>query len=467
MCARPRKHTAALGVLAALIAGLAACTNPLSPQLSSGPKTDAAGEGTGAMVVSVAPSGVRPATLLPDFQLSAVETYRVSLSDGPPGAAVPGSREVAAEDSGAFPGEVVFEDLVPGDWTVTVEGLDDTGIVVLRGEAPDQNVPLGARLNVNVTLGLLETGSGSYELTVTWPTDQNVKAIQYRFDGGGWNVIASDSFADLGGGLSGVTIAGDLAAGSYWITVRLDMGELFDQRYRAYVDERLYVYANLQTSETIPLTASDISDPPPEPGSWEELEEDGAIEIGEDGGISYNPDGYDYASGGNNIDVDPDTGSITYSGSGERRLFMQMPSVTAARLELTGVDMDQGNGWGVCFHGSENASGQFSGYTLQFDPGLGDQIVVRQWINNTEYTPFFAVDAADVGVDLYAPMDVNVHVNGPELRVDVDGTEIINISDLVSMANFPSSAPTEGFLGLRGWSNTDLTVEDLTLYVLD
>jgi hypothetical protein len=291
---------------------------------------------------------------------------------------------------------------------------------------------------------------------------------------GTWSSVPSSAFTTPGNGTTTATVSDTgVASGSYWITFRLDLGSLYDPRYRAYVDELVYVYDNVETTATIELTSADISDPPPDPGSWEELEDNGDIEIAPDGGISFNPDGYTSTSGGSNIDVGQD-GSITYSGSGERRLYMDMPYVRAARLELTGVQMTQGNGWGVFFHALDSGTDNFTGYTLQFDPGLGDRIVIRQWVNDTEFTPFFGVDAADVGVDLRAEMDVTVHLDGPEIRVDVDGQEIFRLPDagaglgnLVDEANFSLLAREEGFLGIRAWSSTDLQIQDVTLYVLD
>ena len=461
-----------LGAL--ILLAVSACSNPVVPEVDEGGEVPAQGR-TGRLVISAEYTSLSAATVFPSFDQGSIQRYRIEVTGGPSGAPQPAAQTVGAETGGAFPTDVSVSDLLPGSWTVAVRGLDDSGAVLAGGQVSDVTISAGASASVTVPLGLQETGTGSYNLTARWPTDPDIKALDYRVgNSGAWSSISQSEFTDEGGGTTRASVsASDVAAGSYWITFRLDLGPLYEPRYRAYVDELVYIYGNVATDATIDLEASDISDPPPASGSWEELEDNGDIEIAPDGGISYNPGGYESPRGGGNITVDSD-GSITYSASGERRLYMDMPSVTAARLELTGVQMTQGNGWGVFFHAEDDGTTDYTGYTLQFDPGLGDRIVLRQWIDDAEYTPFFGVDAADVGVDLRAEMDVTVHLDGAEIRVDVDGQEIFRLPDsgaglgtLVEEANNSSAARTEGFLGLRAWSSTDLVVEDVTLYVLE
>ena len=452
------------GVALLLILMLGACTNPMSPG-SNLETVNRAGTG-GTLIVGAVPGDLTGSTIFPTVNLGEIATYRFSLSGGPSGASVPAASEVVADAGGSFSGTVAFSDLVPGEWTATAEAVNGSDETLLSGSEESVTIVAGATASVEVSLGPAASGTGSYSVTISWPTDENAKAVEYSLDGEPWQRMEEGSFAESGA-LSEVTITGTgVPAGDYIFTARLDMGSLVWNRYRAYIDTRLQVRGNLETTATRSLTAADLSSRPPDPGSWEELEDNGDIEVAPDGGITFLPGGYDEAQGGGSIDVDPD-GSITYSGSGERRLYMEMPDVTHGRLEITGADFDTGNGWGIFFHGGEDASGRYSGYTLQFDPGLGNQIVVRRWVTNTEYAPFIQV--ASTATELYSPMDVILEINGPQLRVEVNGNEIINETDLTGAANGPGTpTPREsGFLGIRGWSGTDLTIEDLTLYVFD
>lgn len=463
MVLRPA-NISALAVLATLFLLLFGCTNPMSPE-SGVAATDHAGT-PGSLTVAVAAPQITGSTVFPTIDLGEITNYRFILSGGPAGAPVPAAKEIGAAADGSFSGIVEFTDLVPGEWTVEVEAENLAGEVLLAGIEENTAIAAGATASVAISLGPVTDGNGSYTVTVSWPTDENAKALEYRLDEGAWQRVEAGEFLVVGADSQVTVSESGLAAGDYAFTARLDMGPLVWNRYRAYVDTRLQIRSNLETTATFGLEAADISSRPPEPGSWEELEDTGDIEVAPDGGITFLPGGYSEPRGGGSIDVAPD-GSITYSGSGERRLFMEMPDVTNARLEINGADFDSGNGWGIFFHGQEDGSGRYSGYTLQFDPGLGNKIVVRRWVTDTEYAPFIEVDAT--ATELYAPMDIVLEVNGPELRVAVNGTEIINESDVTALANGPGTPPPReaGFLGIRGWSGTDLTIDTLTLYVLD
>jgi hypothetical protein len=474
-------------VLRALLIGglavLASCANPTGPATASDESGDGAppvsgtpGEAGSVRVSIGSGDGLSASTIFPDQDLSAVASYRVSATDGPAGAPIPPPAFIAADEvTGQPASSLAIGEVVPGTWTIEVEGLDPSGEPIFHGAAQGVSVVAGQETTASITLGYIADGEGGFEITIEWPTGQNIKNVEYHLGPGPWSVVSGSEFelSPDGETTSAVISGSGFEAGSYRLTARLDAGTMVAwERYRAMIDERLYIYRGIATTTTITLGANAFSFRPPDPGSWEDLEDSGGINIEPDGGITFNPEGYDPAAGGNNIDVDPDDGSVTFSNAGERRLYMDTPEVTHGRLELTDAGMTTGNGWGIYVHGALDGSNRYSGYTIQFDPGLGNRIVVRQWRTNTEYNAFLNVGADGLGIDLYQPMDVTVTVNGGTLLVEVTqagtGTvEVFNETDITAIANFPGDARTSGFMGFRAWSGTDLTVGGVKLYVFD
>lgn len=475
--ARPARTAPVLIALAAITL-LAACTSPFGPSQEEISSPEQAGEGLGTVTLLVGGPGrhgeLGANTIFPEIDISGIDTYRVTFTEGPAGAAPP-VVEVPAATGGMLLQPIVVGDVVPGTWHVTVEALEN-GLVRLRGAQSSVAVSAGSISEIDVTLEPVEEGQGSISFSVQWPEDFPMAAVEYRLetDGAtsGWITIPTADFSSAGGLYSAPIHVPAVSAGVHLFSIRLDAGALRWNRYRALAEEIVYVYDGTTTSATFSLTANAFAIRPPEPGSWEELEQEGIIVINPDGSVSFTEEGYNYAAGGGNISVDPEDYSITFSGSGERRLYMNMPGVTSARLEIRDAHMTQGNGWGVFFHGSEQTQGtSFSGYTLQFDPGLGNRIVVRQWVNGGERAPFISVEAATLGIDLYQPKNVFLQVDGPALLVQVEHPPgsppltVIEESDITSMPGVTGAARSEGFMGLRNWSSTDLTIGEIKLFI--
>ncbi|MFW5827170.1 MAG: hypothetical protein ACOCU4_03715 [Alkalispirochaeta sp.] len=466
---------------------ISACSVPFSPS-DPGTSDTAPGE----LVVSLAGDAdgavsLGASTVLPDIDPSQIDTYRFTLDNGPSGASPPDPVIQPANESDQLTDAVVFSDIVPGTWQVTVEAIrttGDTDETILRGREENVDIAAGMRTEIDVTLVPATDATGTIRFTVEWPSDQNIIALEYRTEHDGsasaWTRISATEFDQETEVTRAEVLLEDVPAGTHIVSWRLDRGALAWSRYRAAGEEIFHVSNAVESSAVYTLEVDDFSARAPEPGSWEQLQDDGEIVVNPDGSVTFTQDGYDATRGGDDIDVDPNDYSVTFSGSGERRLYMEMPSVTTARLEIDGAHMTQGSGWGIFFHGSDPASGaEFSGYTLQFDPGLGDKIVVRQWEDGSERSPFIAVEADTAGddsrpdIDLYAPMNVVLDVDAGALTVtveqpiDSDPFTIISEEDITSMAGVTGTAREAGFMGLRNWSSTDLTFDALRLYVED
>jgi len=254
-----------ISALALCALGLASgCSSPFGAEHSRDAQPSAASAVGGRVVVSAGSdsrsAAIGALTVFPDFETSAILSYKITLSSDALDNLVTVVNDL---DNGAFPEEVQLVDVIPGTWTVTVSGYDhedpehENANELVRGQADDAVVTAGNTTSVGpIPLGHLEGGEGSYAVTVTWPTNQDVQKAEYRLDDGseqGLWVLYEDDFEELEDGARRSMTIGDDArdAGSFWLTVRLDDG-------RTYVDELVYVYANLVSTETINLSAQDF-----------------------------------------------------------------------------------------------------------------------------------------------------------------------------------------------------------------
>jgi uncharacterized repeat protein (TIGR02543 family) len=207
----------------------------------------------------------------------------------------------------------------------------------------------------------------------------------------------------------------------------------------------------------------------------EQLETEGKVLIGPDGGITFLPDGYTIPGGGTNISVDPADGSIEATGRDD--LIMEMPPVSRARLEMRDVVLTSGLGWGIFFHGDghDDDPVSYEGFVIQFDPGLDEAdppIILRQWIGGVQQVPFYSVPESVSGVDLFDDLDVEVEIDSGLLTITVtqggSTSTVMDELDVVALATDPAEARTSGYLGLRVWNNsTNVTIDSIVLYVLD
>lgn len=469
-----RHILSAAALVLAIGAAMVSCSSPFGPDSTdygpgaghtAGADHDPGAGHRGSLVIGGSTLGA--ATVLPEMHLDNITTYRVIVHDGPGGAGKPPVRVPAGSD-GSFQGPLEIADLVPGVWAVTMEALrgdHDNETTVLRGTATDIRIKPGEAVYAKIDLSPPREGTGTLIVSAAWPADQGVTALEYRITPMAmnapalWTSISSDTFA--------VTFSEELPSGTHILTVRLD--------YRAYSETVIYVFDETSTVVNLELTEDHFSVRPVPPGGWEDLVDQGAVIINPDGSITFTDSGYTSPQGGSSILVDPDDYSITFGGSGERQLFMEMPSVSRARLEIYNALMTKGNGWGVFFHGSANPGSQgaesFTGYTLQFDAGMQDAIIVRPWVSGQERAPFIFHFAQDLGIDLRAPKNVFLELDGHSVTVQVEqppGAEPVTVfaeSDITAVSGFTGPGPDSGFLGLRNWNTTDLTVEEIRLYL--
>lgn len=264
---------AAVSVLALTAVG---CSNPFGSSDGSGSsETDAA---TGGIIVRPS-TGVGAQTVFPDFSeedLSRVEAYTITMSaefsdDG----ATDRVMDLDADEAGQ-PEGAEFEDLVPGAWTVTVEGFEDSerNDKLVQG-SQSVTVERGTVKNVEVVVRPVDDeGEGTIEFTLTWPA--SIGNDGYREDGeyvNGYTVTLAnadnDDTIELEDG--DVSFSADerkltieteqtvVPAGRYYLTVALtsDASEPFNVVAR--YDELWHIAGNTTSTNSVELVESDLS----------------------------------------------------------------------------------------------------------------------------------------------------------------------------------------------------------------
>lgn len=149
---------------------LIACTNPYAMQQG----------GVGTLRLSgVHSGGIGAATVFPEVDLSDIESYEITLTDGP-NAGEFEPRTVASDEDGQLDAGsgLEFEDLVPGDWTVQVRGFsgaDGTGDLLVSGAREGVQISRGDFTDVTVTVYLVDDPdleeTGEWILDLDWPED--------------------------------------------------------------------------------------------------------------------------------------------------------------------------------------------------------------------------------------------------------------------------------------------------------
>lgn len=315
-----------LTVALVLLPAAIGCTNPYG--LSGG------SDGHGTLVLSM-DSGSQEAarfTIFPELHESDIESYGITLSDGPAADSV---TTVESED-GAFPAPLELHDIVPGTWRVTVVGYDGTdpgkANAIVEGTQEAVEIRSGGSTEVDsIVLSYLDDGTapGFFDFTVTWPADEPVDRVVFvleeKQDGDVASIDDSDDDAlevDAGAGtatksIDPSTLQADeddryaatfleddntLAAGWYWITVRFDREEDDDNPGAStwVADEIVSVRPNLTSSATI-----DVDEIPLEVRIADEVEEDIETSIEDDDAFDSDDLGFTYeGTGGGTLTID-------------------------------------------------------------------------------------------------------------------------------------------------------------------
>lgn len=116
-------------------------------------------------------------------------------------------------------------------------------------------------------------------------------------------------------------------------------------------------------------------------------------------------------------------------------------------IDLNGVTLSKpGRGYGVYFRSTMTEKG-LNGYAFQYDPGAGNALLIRRWINGREVTT--PISRVPINSTIYdAPHDFKIIAKDSTFTVMMDGAQVMTAQD--------STYPTGG-VGLRTWDNFPTT----------
>jgi hypothetical protein len=241
-----------------------------SPGDVTGDPTADPGTEFGSIRLNSVQSGFSAQTVFPDLgAFTDIDTYEIELTDGP------GTDQAAtgvADGNGDLSTPVVFNELIPGNWTITARGYTgyvnnaNKGTLRVTGTSTVA-VVAGTEATAAVTAApVSDAGDGSWELTVRWPetidfgngytVDTNVDAVEFNIDGAGWTDAGALTFD----GTTGSVVIGEdpRPTGDFWLSVRLLHADRPYEEQFVY-GERWYVYSGTLTATTLDLTDTELS----------------------------------------------------------------------------------------------------------------------------------------------------------------------------------------------------------------
>ncbi len=167
--------------------------------------------------------------------------------------------------------------LKPGNWTINVEALDDAGRVLAKGNSGLIAVTSGASVDVAINLTAVVEGTGSVDITLSWPAASATMPLITRaeVERGGVSVAASAITLEPVGTPPSLRYTESLAAGSYDIVIRLFYGTGGSTTY----DEAVQIFANMPSSTTITLPEERFTGLPAAPTGLSAVEATGGINL--------------------------------------------------------------------------------------------------------------------------------------------------------------------------------------------
>ncbi len=143
---------------------------------------------------------------------------------------------------------------------------------------------------------------------------------------------------------------------------------------------------------------------------------------------------------------DPGSGEMRYS-FGDISWEDYILNVTASYGQSSSA------GYGIYYRADGDKN--ITGYIFQYDPGLGNDFVIREVLNGRESSPIQRVDMKAVMGESFqifdTPHDISISVEGDHHVVTVDGVEVFNFVD---------DTFNQGSAGLRTWGTGGVATFD-------
>lgn len=151
-------------------------------------------------------------------------------------------------------------------------------------------------------------------------------------------------------------------------------------------------------------------------------------------------------------------GILSPSKAGENRAILTGTNGTDYSISLTAVLASAkpgSSGYGIYYRSTDTAA--ITGYCFQYDPGAGNRFVVKKVKNGVESPSFQMVSMAKVmgsGFDISAQHDITISVVGDKHVITVDGVKVMDFAD---------STFTDGSVGVRSWSDSQVQISDIAV----
>jgi hypothetical protein len=175
--------------------------------------------------------------------------------------------------------------------------------------------------------------------------------------------------------------------------------------------------------------------------------------------------------GGDLISTFPDGRVVMDHGEGERRVLAGSPTATNYTVS-SNATLNYGSGYGIFVRTTVDSDTNLTGYCVQLDHGYGE-LIVKLFQNDFQLSGPLAQVAMPAGFDWNAPHVLSVTVSGNTMSVTMDGSPMIDIPDLdaatVAATNnswgvsTPIVAPLAGGYGFRAWSQSQVTLQQMTV----
>jgi len=141
-------------------------------------------------------------------------------------------------------------------------------------------------------------------------------------------------------------------------------------------------------------------------------------------------------------------------GKGESRIFSNAGGKDYV-VTIDSVELKKGKGYGIYFRATDVK--KVNGYTFQFDPGYGmGAFLFRKWTKGRERGPFARQWAPKF--DWNKEHRIRLEIKGNTFTAFVNGKEVLTGSD---------DTYSEGVVGLRTWSNSKVSFDNLSVASLD
>lgn len=160
--------------------------------------------------------------------------------------------------------DYLITNLAIGDWTITVKGKNDSGVVLVSGEDV-VTVTKDSTANKTISVNYLQNGKGGVDITISW-SGADIDKVEMQID--------YDPTSDLIPVGNSVTYVNtDISADFYTFKFKLK----YNNVVFAAVIESVYIFNGHTTTATITLDADDFNKPPTAPTALTATEGTGGI----------------------------------------------------------------------------------------------------------------------------------------------------------------------------------------------